>query len=952
MRWEFVGRVSELAVLTRAWRTAEDGGVAPVLVVYGEAGIGKTRTVAEFASAVRERGGEVLWGSCYEGGDAHPYAVWSEAIREWVERIGPEGLRSAVGPEARWLAPLLPDIRGIRMGVPAEVARVRLAEVLAGALGSFERPPVLVLDDMQWAYPDSLELFVQTARLATGAVMVLCCRGTALELGHPLAQRLAEVHRQRACEYLPLTSLSRPDAGELLEQAAGEPLEPALVDAVYSESGGNAFFLRELGRHLHRHGGSVLAADGELKLPESIRGAVGLRLANMGAQTRHVLQLASVFTAGFGFSELQALTELDDGQLLECLDQALAEELIRPLDGERYDFTHALVRHTLYERLSPSRRARLHRRLAEALERLHEGDLGQVAWELVRQYHASATLPGADRGARHALAGARQARAAGAPRDAVVLLRLGLDLVDAEATGSRGEMLGELAVAEAESGVFDDATEKLEDAVALLERGGASGETIAALVYQVGATFASVVSLRHVQAMRPLIARALAALGQTRSLVWARLKVLDGFDQPEAFGPLRVVRPVRFDPEAVRVVRSEGTEADYALTIDGWDQSFGVEVKQLTTRIELWRDPVARLRVLSSIVGHVTLADPDSSPLTERLCAQLEVLANDVGLPPQRELARIYRAGLLGARGQFEAAAEQLDQTPAVQEGQPGSGERRRLVTIVRGLTEQHVSPDWPRLAADMWELARSPEKSGWLSLTFAAFSAQAYAVAGDSDRARDILVTILPALESDALLGAATSNPLGLAGGAVWELRAQDLAEQLLPHALELADSDRRGGYMTCKELTVARLSSVIGRFDQAIDYFARAREVLDRRDQRVLRAIVDFDEALARIANKQPGAERLLSLASARFEQLGMREWSRRVARLSAGDRGLPDRLTGREAEILRAIALGKTNKEIATEFVISVHTVERHVQNAYRKIDARNRAEASTYVARVQL
>ena len=952
MRWEFVGRVNELATLDRAWLTAEGGEVAPIVVVYGEAGIGKTRTVAEFARIVGERGAEVLWGSCYEGGDAHPYAVWAEAIREWVERLGDEGLRAAVGPELRWLTPLLPEVQAAGVAVPAEVARVRLAEVLAGVLGSFERPPVVVLDDMQWAYPDSLELFAQTARLASGAVVLVCCRGTGLELGHPLAQRLAEVHRQRPCEYLPLGSLPREEAGDLLEQTAGESVEPAVVDAVYAESGGNAFFLRELGRHLHRHGNTTLAMTGELELPESIRGAVGLRLAGMGAQTRHVLQLASVFTAGFGFTELQALTELDELELLECLEQALAEELLRPLGGERYDFAHALVRHTLYERLSPSRRARLHRRLAETLERLHEGDTAAVAWELVRQYHASATLPGAQRGACHALSGARQARAAGAPRDAVVLLHLGLDLVGRESDGARAEMVGELALAEAEAGLLDDATVTLDAAVSLLERVGAPDETLAELVYDVGAAFASMVSLRSVQAMRPLITRALEALGEARSLIWARVKMLEGFDQPEPFGPLRVVRPVRFDPEAVRIAREHGTEADYALTIDGWDPSFGAQVGQLVARIERWQDPVARLRVLATIVGHVTLADPDSSPATDRLCTQLEALADDVGLPPQRELARIYRAGLLGARGQFDAAADQLARAPVMRKGQPGSGERRRLVTIVRELISQHVSPDWPRVANEMWELARSPEKSGWLSLTFAAFAAQAYAAAGESERSRDVLATIVPALRSDELLGAATSNPMGLAGAAVWELRATDLAEQLLPRAKALADSDRRAGFMACKELTVARLNSLLGRFDLAVDYFQRARVTLESRDQRVLRPIVDYDEALARLAHGQPGAARLLMLASVRFEELGMREWSRRAARVELGGRELPDGLTGREAEILRAVARGMTNKEIADELVISVHTVERHVQNAYRKIDARNRAEASTYVARVAL
>jgi DNA-binding NarL/FixJ family response regulator len=156
----------------------------------------------------------------------------------------------------------------------------------------------------------------------------------------------------------------------------------------------------------------------------------------------------------------------------------------------------------------------------------------------------------------------------------------------------------------------------------------------------------------------------------------------------------------------------------------------------------------------------------------------------------------------------------------------------------------------------------------------------------------------------------------------------------------------------MTSTELTVARLSVVLGRFDQAIDYFERARVTLERRDQPVLRAIVDHDEARARIEHKRPDATSMLAAASARFEELGMHEWSRRAALLESVDHGLPDRLTAREGEILRLVALGRTNKEIAAELVVSVHTVERHVQNAYRKIGARNRADASTYVARVAL
>jgi DNA-binding CsgD family transcriptional regulator len=724
----------------------------------------------------------------------------------------------------------------------------------------------------------------------------------------------------------------------LLEQAAGGALQTRLLDAVYEESGGNPFFLGELGRHLHR--------GDRAELPASIRAAVGSRLAGLSAQTQQVLQLASVFMAGFGFTELQALTEFEEGVLLDCLEQALAEGLLRPLDGERYDFAHALVRETLYERLSPSRRARLHRRLAGALERLHEDDLARVAGELVRQYHASATLAGADRGAAFALTAAAAARAAGAPADAVMLLRLGLDLVAAEETEVRARVLGELALAEAEAGLFEDAPRTLETAVSLLERGGALGEGIADLVYRVGMAFW--VGLESSHAIEGPISRGLTAVGQTPSLAWARLKLLDRFARPEEFGPVRVLRSVRFDPAAVRIARSQGTEADYAFTIDARESSFGVEVEGLTARLEGWQDPVARLRALVHVVGYLTLADSGSSPAVDRLCTQLRALADDVGLLPDRALARVFRAALLGGRGEFDAAAEQIGEARALFERQPPAAAVQGLVIFVEEVTAQHVTADWPRLAGMMWDIARSPEKAGWLSVGFAALAAQAFAYAGEVDRAREVLDHILPAFEA----GYPCDPDITLAGGAVWELRASDLAERLLPFAVEHSEAGGHELYMTSTELTVARLSALVGRFDQAVDYFGRARVTLERRDQRVLRAIVDYDEALARLAHKQPGAAGLLAMASARFEELGMREWLRRAALVEVPDRELPDRLTARQAEVLRQIALGRSNKEIAAELVVSVHTVERHVQNAYRKISARNRAEASTYVARVGL
>jgi DNA-binding CsgD family transcriptional regulator len=545
------------------------------------------------------------------------------------------------------------------------------------------------------------------------------------------------------------------------------------------------------------------------------------------------------------------------------------------------------------------------------------------------------------------LTAARQARAAGAPADAVMVLRLGLDLVGVEDPEALARVLRELAVAEAEAGLLEDAPRTLEAAVSLLEQGGAPGETIAELVYAVGVALWT--ALASSRAIEPLVVRALAAIGETRNLTWARLKLLHRFARPEAVGRVHVLRPVRLDPEAVRIARSEGTEADYAFTIESWNPSFGAEIEQLIARIDGWRDPVARLRALVNVVGYLTLPEPGSSTATDRLCAELGALADDVGLLPHRAFARVFHAALLGGRGEFDAAAERIGQARTLFERQSPSGAIPGLATLVGELNAQHVAPDWPRIAAAMLDIARSPGDAGWLRLACAGLAAQAFASAGEADRARQVLDNMVPALESAELL---EPSWIGLAGGAVWELRDKDLAERLLPPALALADADGHEFYMTSTELTVARLSAVVGRFDQAIDYFARARATLERRDQRVMRAIVDLDEARTRLEHKQPGATDLLAVASDHFEELGMREWSRRAARLHSADHRLPDRLTVREAEILRLVALGRTNKEIAAELVLSVHTVERHVQNSYRKISARNRADASTYVARVGL
>jgi DNA-binding NarL/FixJ family response regulator len=919
---------------------------APVVVVHGEAGIGKTRTVAEFALTAEQHGAAVLWGTCYQGGVTYPYGPWAEALGGYLEGVAPDRVSAVLGVDAAALAQIVPAAARLAAppALPPEQGRLRLYEAVVRCLDAIERTPVVVLDDLQWADADTLDLLVHVARFSARPLIVVLHRGGELDPARPVTQRLAEICRQRQCEYVLLASLPRDEAGLLLERVAQRSVGEDTLATIYSESGGNPFFLGELGRHLHR-GGHDPSAPG-WRPPETVRQAVGLRLAGLSAETRNMLQLASVFTAGFGFVELAALTGLDEPALLDCLDEALAAEVLAPAGAERYDFAHALVRHTLYDRFSASRRARIHRRLADALERTHAGR-ADVAAEIARQYRASAGLPGAERGVPHALAAAAAARAAPAPAEEEAFLGIAFALAPPEADAMRARILGELALARAEGGRSGESVATLTEALAVLEAAGADGAQIAALIHRVVSVLQD--GLVSQATVEPLIARGLAALGDERGLAWARLKLLERPAEAVPAGPVRAARFLGFDPEAVRIARREGTEADAARTIDQFAQWSLPDLQAFMARVETWHDPLARLRGLQQLAMSATITRWAAAALpAERLCAEIEAIGDRTGALPARAMVCVFRAAIYGARGDFDAAVEALDRGASLAERIAPHHGIAAIAELVRELTLQHVEPDWQRMGERMYEVACRREEGPWIGLLWGAIAAHAFARAGLERRTREVLGYITPALLASGPWEYGHSGAINFAAEAVWTLRAAELAEPLLVATRAVIDAEAGDYYMASSELTVARLNSVLDRADAAGPAFERARRAAGARGHRPLRAIVDHDEALARQWARRPGGAPLLSAAAAEFEALGMKAWVG-----SAGVRApLPDGLTAREAEVLRLLAAGRTNKEIAADLVLSVNTVERHLANAYRKISIRNRADATAYVLRADL
>jgi DNA-binding CsgD family transcriptional regulator len=282
--------------------------------------------------------------------------------------------------------------------------------------------------------------------------------------------------------------------------------------------------------------------------------------------------------------------------------------------------------------------------------------------------------------------------------------------------------------------------------------------------------------------------------------------------------------------------------------------------------------------------------------------------------------------------------------------------------TAVESILADYLEGDWPRLAEEAARFATDPQAGqGPLGLIAANFATRNYSRAGNVAQARRFLTALTAVLERVSPTMYLYNGAVDRGATTVWELGAVEFAETYRRLALDLLAEGFHGAPLCTNALTVARMSSLLGDRDEAEVYFAHARSTTEAGEQRPLRAITDYDEALSLIRasssnHAQMGA--LLDAALAQFRALGMAGWEQRTLQL-LGNLGnhtatkvhpsqprYPGDLTAREGDVLRLVAEGRTNREIAAHLVISLPTVERHIANIYNKIGVRNRAEATAY------
>ena len=406
-----VGRRRELGTLAGLLDEVERGRGQGALVI-GDAGIGKSTTVAAFADTARERGYVVAWGRCPET-ETLPYWPWRQAFR-------------ALG-----LSTVLPENPGTgRTGVFAAVA-----DQLAAATA--QDPAVIILEDLHLADGPALALLPFFIGLLPElrCLLVITSRDNAVDVAEPAAEALRAL--PPSFVRIPLSGLDREATGQLVTQVLGEDTDTAYADVVHDRTGGNPFFVQELARW-HAVRGTT-----STETPTGVRQVLERRLARLNQPAYDVLATAAVLGEDVDLEVLAALETTTTADVLVVLADAVAARLAE-VDGARMRFAHSLVREVVYSGLGVHRRSVLHLRAAELLAGLRDADPGQVA----AHYRDAIGQPdAAGRSREFALRAARAAQRQSGYEQAVRFYRWA-DLDDRQVRLELGEaqvLAGELA---------------------------------------------------------------------------------------------------------------------------------------------------------------------------------------------------------------------------------------------------------------------------------------------------------------------------------------------------------------------------------------------------------------------------------------------------------------------------------------------------------------------------
>ncbi|MEI5526641.1 AAA family ATPase [Streptomyces brasiliscabiei] len=952
----FVGRKTEMARLRDVVDRAGRGEPRAVLVA-GDAGVGKSRTLTEAAAYATGRGTVVFTGHCVDLGDVGlPYLPFTEIL-------------GALAADDRF-APLLeahPAAARLLGGGADGGDRLQLFEGVAALLTDLTAttPALLVLEDLHWADQSSRDLLrfllsrgvlqrptpgTPVHRLAVFASY----RADDLHRRHPLRPLLAELVRLPAVERLELRPMPDQEVARLVRSLRAEPLPEATVGRIVERAEGNAFYAEELL--------AATADEPEAVLPSGLADVLLIRIEQLPPAAQQVLRTAAVAGRRVGHDLLREAVQLSDDELESALREAVGRQLLLPGRESTYEFRHALTREAVYADLLPGERVRLHGVFAKLLARR-----GRVAESAERAHHSRESHDLAD-ALTASVEAADHAHGIGAPAEELRHLEGALDLWSSVECGARPRDLDTVTLtlrassAAARAGENHRAVSLSRSALA-----GASPDADSELAARVRYTLAGdLMRVDSLQAAFRYSSEALAMIPAeppSRTWVWA------------AATHVMAARYVGEDEEAGRVARQAlgvagrlalaDAEADLTISLVGLDPASNRRSREGRARLKDARElarragnvPVEMRALFNLAVGCFESGDLDDC--LGWLSEGLE-RAGSTGLlssPYPVEMRYLHSLCLytLGRWDECVRSAADADRLPAtagyavgpalyvaLARGDESAVERARalldgpydfMAALVAGITLTEAAV-----------LRHDPEAA-------VAQFRTSVAVLTEQAGARPDATVRLAALTLGAVADAVAERRSAgdETGVRRWVPTGEELVEAARITAAEGEDGGRQGpeglAWLARAEAEWTRMTTGpdVRAWRRAVDAFAfgdpyeRARCRLRLAEALLGAGAREEAGAEARVVGET--ADRLGAVAL----RAGLDALVRRGRLAEASAAGDLPALTARESDVLRLLALGRTNRQIGDELFITGKTASVHVSNILAKLGAASRTEA---------